>query len=85
MPYEKPEDHLNIWELLMKKRREEESPEDYKDTYSELKRKLSGLEPLIQVSQDGIAISAMKVNYSRENLEKVLDFINDITEGEVKL
>lgn len=69
----------------MKKRREEESPEDYKDTFDSLKRKLNGLEPLIQVSPDGITISAMRVNYSRDNLEKVLDFINDITEGEVKL
>lgn len=69
----------------MKKHREEESPEDYKDTFDSLKRKLGEIEPLVQVSPDSIIISAMKVNYSRENLEKVLDFINDITEGEVKL
>lgn len=82
---ESPEDHLNIWELLMKKRHEEESPEYYKDTFDSLKRKLGDIEPLLEVSPDGITISAMKIDYSRENLEKVLDFINDITEGAVKL
>ena len=88
MPYENPEDHLNIWEIPMKKRLAE-SPEDYKDTFSEMKKKLNnkdiGSDSLVSITPDSITINAMKVNYSRENLEKVLDFINDITEGEVKL
>lgn len=71
------------------KKRLAESPEDYKDTFSEMKKKLNnkdiGSDSLVSITPDSITINAMKVNYSRENLEKVLDFINDITEGEVKL
>lgn len=63
----------------------EESPEDYKNAFDEQKRKNTEPEPLIKVSPDNITISAMKINYSRENIEKVLDFINDITEGATKL
>lgn len=88
MPYEKPEDHLNIWEVLMKKRLEE-SHEDYKDTFSEMKEKLNTQDratgSLVGITPDSITINAMKVSYSRENLEKVLDFINDISEGATKL
>ena len=88
MPYEKPENHLNIRELLRKKRLIE-SPEDYKDTFNDMKYKLDnntdGSDYLVGVTPDSITISAMKVSYSRENLEKVLDFINDITEGVTKL
>lgn len=104
MPDEKPEDHLNIFELLAKKRNEDytsvwrvpmkkhnekESPNDYKDTFSEMKEKLNNndsvTDSLVSVTPDAITISAMKINYSRENLNKVLDFINDITEGATKL
>lgn len=88
MPYEKPEDHLNIWEVLMKKRLGE-SPDDYKNLYDELKENLdnktSGADSLVSIAPDSITISAMNINYSRENLEKVLDFINSITDGEAKL
>lgn len=87
-PYENPEDHLNIKELLMKKRLGE-SPEDYKDTFSEMKEKLNTqdivTDSLVSITPDSITINAMRVNYSRENLEKVLDFINDMTEGAIKL
>lgn len=104
MPYENPEDHLNIHELLakkhnedyisvwkvpMKKHHKEESPNDYKDTFSEMKEKLNNKnnesDSMVSVTPDVITISAMKINYSRENLNKVLDFINDITEGATKL
>ena len=104
MPDENPEDHLNIRELLAKKRNEdyvsvwkvpmkkhhkEESPSDYKDTFSEMKEKLNnkdnGSDSMVSVTPDIITISAMKINYSRENLNKVLDFINDITDWEAKL
>lgn len=109
MPYEKPEDHLNIWELLMKKRlgespedyvnlydeltkkkhHKEESPNDYKDTFNEMKEKLnnktSDSNSLVSITLDTITISTIKIDYSRENLNKVLDFINDITEGATKL
>lgn len=109
MPYEKPEDHLNIWELLMKKRlgespedyvnlydeltnkkhHKEESPNDYKDTFGEMKEKLNNkdsvTDSMVSVTPDVITIGTMKINYSRENLNKVLDFINDITEGATKL
>jgi hypothetical protein len=88
MPYEKPEDHLNIWEVLMKKRLVEPT-EDYTDAFNEMKEKLnnktSGSDSLVSIAPDSITISAMKINYSRENLEKVLDFINSITDGEAKL
>ena len=104
MPDENPEDHLNIRELLAKKRNEDyvsvwkvpmkkhhekESPSDYKDTFSEMKEKLNnkdnGSDSMVSVTPDIITISAMKIDYSRENLEKVLDFINDITNGVTKL
>lgn len=108
MPYENLEDHLNIKEILMKKRlgespedyinlydeltkkkHYEESPNDYKDTFSEMKEKLNNkdsvTDSLVSVTPDVITISTMKINYSRENLNKVLDFINDITEGATKL
>lgn len=104
MPYKNTEDHLNIRELLAKKRNEDyvsvwrvpmkkhgekESPSDYKDTFSEMKEKLNNndsvTDSLVSVTPDVITISAMKINYSRENLNKVLDFINDITEGATKL
>lgn len=104
MPDEKPEDHLNIREILAKKRNEnytsvwrvpmkkhhkEEKPSDYKDTFSEMKEKLNnkdnGSDSLVNITPDTITISAIKIDYSRENLEKVLDFINDITNGVIKL
>lgn len=71
------------------KKRLGESPEDYKDTFSEMKEKLNNKDiasdSLVSITPDSITISAMKIDYSRENLEKVLDFINDITEGATKL
>ena len=73
----------------MKKHREEESPEDYKDAFDEMKNKLnnkaSDSDSLVSITPDSITIGAMKINYSRENLEKVLDFINDISKGTTKL
>lgn len=109
MPDEKPEDHLNIWEILMKKRlgespkdyvnlydeltkkkhHKEEKPSDYKDAFNDMKEKLdnktSGSDYLVGITTDSINIGAMKVSYSRENLDKILDFINDISDGEAKL
>ena len=71
------------------KKRLVESPEDYKDILSDMKEKLdsktSDSDYLVGITTDSITISAMKVSYSRENLEKVLDFINGITDGEAKL
>lgn len=71
------------------KKRLGDSPEDYKDTFSDMKEKLdsktSDSDYLVGITTDSITISAMKVSYSRENLEKVLDFINGITDGEAKL
>lgn len=73
----------------MNKRLGEESPSDYKDTFNKMKEKLdnkdSGSNSLVSITLDTITISAIKIDYSRENLEKVLDFINDITEGVTKL
>lgn len=63
----------------------EDSPNDHLSIKERLNNRNTELEPLVKVSPDNITISAMKINYSRENLEKVLDFINDITEGAVKL
>lgn len=88
IPDENPEDYLNIREILMKKRLVE-SHEDYKDTFSDMKEKLdnktSSSDYLVGITTDSITISAMKVSYSRENLDKILDFINDISDGEAKL
>lgn len=71
------------------KKRLVESPEDYKDTFNDMKEKLdsktSCSDYLVGITPNSITISAMKVSYSRENLEKVLDFINDISDGEAKL
>ena len=71
------------------KKRLGESPEDYVNLYDEMKEKLnnktSDSDSLVSIAPDSITISAMKINYSRENLEKVLDFINSITGGETKL
>lgn len=73
----------------MKKHHEEESPNDYNDTFSEMKEKLNNkggvTDSLVSITPDTISISAIKINYSRENLNKVLNFINDITEGATKL
>lgn len=87
---ESPKDYVNLYdELTKKKHREEEKPSDYKDAFNEMKEKLdsktSGSDYLVGITPDSITISAMKISYSRENLEKVIDFINSITDGEAKL
>lgn len=71
------------------KKRLVESPEDYTDTFTKMKDNLSNKTSdsgsLVSLTPDSITISSMKISYSRENLEKVLNFINDITGGETKL
>ena len=63
----------------------EDSPNDHPNNGERLNNSNAELEPLVSVTPDVITISAIKINYSRENLNKVLDFINDITEGATKL
>lgn len=50
-----------------------------------LNNKDNGSDSLVNITPDTITIIDIKIDYSRENLEKVLDFINDITNGVIKL
>lgn len=87
---ESPEDYVNLYdELTKKKHRKEESLTEPMIVFSKSKGKLENpsVNPnaLVSITPDSITISAMKISYSRENLEKVIDFINSITDGEAKL